>query len=89
MEDTGSTGDRIRTRHRTLRLERGFEMERVEQKLLATAYETVWSPGRGARDRSHAALDAGNDVVRVGGLLKSARRLSRAGSSGSLMAMGG
>ncbi len=89
MEDPGSIADRSRTRQRALIVERGFEMERVERTLLATAYETVWSPGHAARDRSHAARCVGSELVRSGGRLESAPRLGRAGGSGSFVAMGG
>jgi len=89
MDDPGSRADRSRARQRVLIVQRGFEMERVERTLLATAYETVWSPGHDARDRSRAARCVGNVGVPSGGLLESARRLGRSGGSGSLVAMGG
>ena len=89
MDDTGSMADRARTRQRALIVERGFEMERVEQKLLATAYENLWSPGCGARDWLGAARCAGHDLVPSGRRQKAARQIGRGVGSGSLMAMGG
>lgn len=89
MEDTGSRADRIRRRPPRLIVERGFEMERVEQKLLATAYENLWSPGCGARDWLQAARCVGHDLVPGGRRQEAARRIGRGVGSGSLLAMGG
>jgi hypothetical protein len=89
MDDTGSRADRIRTRQRALIVERGFEMERVEQKLLATAYESVCSTGREACDRFGAASSDGGDLATGAWRREAARRIGRGVGSDALMAMGG
>ena len=89
MEDPNPQIGGIRRRQlRELKVQHGFERERVEETLLAAAYETLWSPVPARREqRDRLEVHRCADAVGAGSMRTLAR--GRRGGTGSLVAMGG